>query len=194
MIPDRAITATSVVPPPTSTTMLPRGPSIGSPAPMAAAIGSDTIATRRAPAARPASRTARRSTSVMSDGTQMTSVGFVWIQERSKTWLRNPRISCSAMPKSAMTPSLSGRMARSPSGVRPSIRFASSPIATTRPDASIAATVGSSSTTPSPRARMSVFDVPRSIASSLDPRRRRRAPVAEGAMMADKLDAREVMR
>ena len=49
-IPPREMTATSVVPPPMSTTMLPVGSFTGSPAPMAAAIGSSMMYTRRAPA------------------------------------------------------------------------------------------------------------------------------------------------
>ena len=40
--PESEITATSVVPPPMSTIMLPVGSVIGSPAPIAAAIGSST--------------------------------------------------------------------------------------------------------------------------------------------------------
>jgi hypothetical protein len=39
-MPDREMTATSVVPPPMSTIMLPEGSVMGSPAPMAAAMGS----------------------------------------------------------------------------------------------------------------------------------------------------------
>ena len=39
-MPESEITATSVVPPPMSTIMLPPGSWMGSPAPMAAAIGS----------------------------------------------------------------------------------------------------------------------------------------------------------
>ncbi len=42
-IPERAITAISVVPPPMSITMLPVGVSTGSPTPIAAAIGSATM-------------------------------------------------------------------------------------------------------------------------------------------------------
>ncbi len=42
-MPPRLITATSVVPPPTSTTMLPVASWTGSPAPIAAAIGSSTM-------------------------------------------------------------------------------------------------------------------------------------------------------
>ena len=42
-MPDSAMTAMSVVPPPMSTIMLPRGESTGRPAPIAAAIGSDTM-------------------------------------------------------------------------------------------------------------------------------------------------------
>ena len=64
-MPDSAMTAISVVPPPMSITMLPVGVSTGRPTPMAAAIGSATIHTSLAPAVSAESRTARRSTSVM---------------------------------------------------------------------------------------------------------------------------------
>ena len=54
--------------------------------------------------------------------------------------------------KSAITPSLSGRIALIVPGVRPIIRFASSPTACTSPvDWSIATTDGSLSTMPRPR-------------------------------------------
>ena len=49
-MPLSAITAISVVPPPMSTTMLPVGVSTGSPTPIAAAMGSGTSSTSRAPA------------------------------------------------------------------------------------------------------------------------------------------------
>ena len=70
------MTATSVVPPPMSTTMLPVGSWIGSPAPIAAAIGSSMMYARREPAAMVASSTARCSTPVIPDGTQTTTRGF----------------------------------------------------------------------------------------------------------------------
>ena len=63
-IPPRAMTATSVVPPPMSTTMLPTGSETGSPAPIAAAIGCSIRYASRAPAWSVASMTARFSTSV----------------------------------------------------------------------------------------------------------------------------------
>ena len=49
-IPPSEITATSVVPPPMSTTILPVASFTGSPAPIAAAIGSSISATAFAPA------------------------------------------------------------------------------------------------------------------------------------------------
>ena len=49
-MPPREMTATSVVPPPMSTTMDPAGSAMGSPDPMAAAIGSSMVYARRAPA------------------------------------------------------------------------------------------------------------------------------------------------
>ena len=50
-MPPSASTATSVVPPPMSTTIDPDGWLTGRPAPIAAAIGSEMMCTRRAPAA-----------------------------------------------------------------------------------------------------------------------------------------------
>ena len=75
-MPPKEMTATSVVPPPMSTTMFPVGSCTGRPAPMAAAIGSSMMYALRAPAYSAASMTARCSTPVMPDGTQMTIRGF----------------------------------------------------------------------------------------------------------------------
>ena len=69
-------TATSVVPPPISTTIWPFGPEISSPAPRAAARGSSIRYTRRAPASMAALMTARSSTSVIPLGTQTITLGF----------------------------------------------------------------------------------------------------------------------
>src|SRR6266851_783606 len=63
-------TATSVVPPPTSTTIEPVGSVTGRPAPIAAAIGSSIRKTRLAPALSADSWIARRSTAVEPEGTQ----------------------------------------------------------------------------------------------------------------------------
>ena len=80
-MPPSEITATSVVPPPMSTIMLPAGSCTGSPAPIAAAIGSSIMsAGLRAPANSAASCTARRSTPVMPDGMQMTMRGFAHLR------------------------------------------------------------------------------------------------------------------
>ncbi len=75
-MPPSATTATSVVPPPMSTTMLPVGSCTGRPTPMAAAIGSSMMKAERAPARMVAPKTARRSTPVMPDGTQTTTRGL----------------------------------------------------------------------------------------------------------------------
>ena len=75
-IPPSEMTATSVVPAADVDDHVARGPSIGSPAPIAAAIGSSMMSTLRAPASLAASRTARSSTLVISAGTQMTTDGF----------------------------------------------------------------------------------------------------------------------
>ena len=74
-MPPRLMTAVSLVPPPMSMTMLPIGSSMGRSAPIAAAIGCSISCASAAPARRAASVTARRSTSVIADGTQMTTFG-----------------------------------------------------------------------------------------------------------------------
>ena len=75
-MPPSEMTAMSVVPPPMSATRLPFGLLMSRPAPMAAATGSSMRNTRFAPACVPASMTARSSTSVMIEGTQMTTFGL----------------------------------------------------------------------------------------------------------------------
>ena len=67
-IPPRDITATSVVPPPISTIIVPLGWDISIPAPIAAAIGSSIRKTSLAPASIVASITAFFSTSVTPEG------------------------------------------------------------------------------------------------------------------------------
>ena len=149
-IPPSEMTATSVVPPPMSTIMFPVGSATGSPAPIAAAIGSSIRYALRAPAFSVASSTARFSTPVTPDGTHTTTRGCAnrcWC-----TFMMKCRSICSVTSKSAITPSLSGRIALIVPGVRPSIRFASSPTACTSPVRwSIATTDGSESTIPRPR-------------------------------------------
>src|SRR6266540_792550 len=159
------ITATSLVPPPTSTTMLPLGPPISSPPPIAAAIGSSIRVTSRAPAERHASSRARVSTSVIPEGAHITTRGCAK-RCPSTLWMKWRSI-CSVTSKSAITPCRSGRLAEIVAGVRPIIRFASSPTAYTLPLLeSVATTEGSESTIPRPRTYTSVFAVPRSIARS----------------------------
>ncbi len=87
-MPPREMTATSVVPPPMSTTMFPVGSLTGSPAPMAAAIGSSMMCTRRAPARCAASSTARRSTPVTPDGTHTTTRGRARWRRRCTFWMK----------------------------------------------------------------------------------------------------------
>ena len=74
-MPPSDVTATSVVPPPMSTIIEPDGSFTGSPAPIAAAIGSSTSRHQRAPAESAASWTARFSTSVTPDGIPMITRG-----------------------------------------------------------------------------------------------------------------------
>ena len=75
----------------------------------------------------------------------------------------------SVTEKSEITPSRSGRTATIVEGVRPTISFASSPIASTRFETvSIATTDGSSTTMPRPRTKTSVLAVPRSMPMSCE--------------------------
>ena len=87
-MPPSEMTATSVVPPPMSTTMLPVGSWIGSPAPIAAAMGSSMMYARREPAAMVASSTARCSTPVMPEGTQTTTRGFASRRRLCTRWMK----------------------------------------------------------------------------------------------------------
>src|ERR1700726_3346247 len=72
---DAVVAAPGEVPPPISSTIEPRASCTGSPAPTAAAIGSLTIATLRAPAPSADSRIARRSTWVEPNGTHTSTRG-----------------------------------------------------------------------------------------------------------------------
>ena len=151
-MPPNEITATSVVPPPMSTTSEPVGSVTGSPAPIAAAIGSSIKNTRRAPALSADSWIARRSTAVEPEGTAMITWGLA---KRCRLWTLRMKclIISSATSKSAMTPSRNGRMASIFPGVRPSMSLASSPTASTwaLPRwVAIATTEGSSRTMPRP--------------------------------------------
>ncbi len=151
-MPPSESTATSVVPPPTSTTIEPVGSVTGSPAPIAAAIGSSIRYTRRAPALSADSWIARRSTAVEPEGTQTITCGEAKVR-RLCTLRMKCLIISSATSKSAITPSRSGRIAVMLPGVRPSIIFASSPTARTcfLPFTSAMATTdGSLSTMPRP--------------------------------------------
>ena len=149
-MPPSEITAISVVPPPISTTMLPVASSTGSPAPIAAAIGSSMRYASRAPACCAASMTARFSTSVTPEGTPTTTRGRTNDLERIALRMKYFSIAC-VTSKSAMTPSFIGRMATMLPGVRPIICFASSPTARTSPvSLFIATTDGSRSTIPRP--------------------------------------------
>ncbi len=99
---------------------------------------------------------ARRSTWVEPQGTQISTRGLGRIIRLSCTlWMKYWSIF-SVTVKSAMTPSLSGRMAVMFWGVRPSICLASSPTAATDlgppvRSCRMATTEGSSSTMPCPR-------------------------------------------
>ena len=134
-----------------STTMLPTGSLIGRFAPIAAAIGCSMSCTSAAPDLRADSLTARRSTAVIADGTQMSTLGRLnrltptrCIKRRTMRWVTS---------KSVMAPLCNGRLATTCVGVRPIICQASSPSARTSPERSLMAiTDGSASTTPSPRA------------------------------------------
>ncbi len=86
------------------------------------------------------------------------------------------RSICSVTSKSAITPWRSGRVAEIWAGVRPIIRWASAPTATTSPvRSSMATTDGSESTMPRPCTWTTVLAVPRSTAMS----RADRSPITD---------------
>ena len=175
-------TATSVVPPPMSTISEPDGSDTGSPAPIAAAMGSSIRRAQRAPALRAASRTARFSTSVTPDGMPSSIRGRGIRPTRSCTLFTKYLIICSVTSKSLMTPSRSGRTAMIEAGVRPTMRLASAPMARTRLVlASMATTDGSEITIPRSRTCTSVFAVPRSIPMSREKRPRSRSSMREAS-------------
>ena len=130
-IPERAMTAISVVPPPISIIIFPLGCMIFTPIPMAAAMGS-WIRYTSFPLTRSAdSRTARISTSVIPDGIQMT-MRRAGVKKRflsAGIFLINILIICSEASKSAITPSFNGRIVLMFSWVFPCIRAASCPTA-----------------------------------------------------------------
>ena len=156
-MPPKEITATSVVPPPISTTIEPLASETFKPAPIAAAIGSSIRYTWLAPAPSADSRMARRSTCVEPHGTQTIMRGLGANILRGCTMRMKCLSICSVTVKSAITPSFMGRMASILPGTRPSICFASRPTACMiflppgPPSWRIATTEGSSSTMPLPR-------------------------------------------
>src|SRR5215210_7195529 len=170
-IPPIEITATSLLPPPTSTIIDPWASLTGSPAPMAAARGSSIVYACRAPADSVASLTALSSTPVTPLGTHTTTLGP---ESERRILLCGCALRMkyesifSVTSKSAITPSFKGRIATMWPGVRPSILFAADPTATTLSVLlSMATTEGSERTIPCPLTNTSVFAVPRSIATSL---------------------------
>ncbi|MOA30962.1 hypothetical protein D3C78_1520880 [compost metagenome] len=128
-MPPSEMTATSVVPPPMSTTMEPLASDTARPAPMAAAMGSSIRKTWDAPAPKADSRMARRSTWVDPQGTQTMIRGLGASMLRGCTMRMNCLSICSVTVKSAITPSFMGRMASILPGTRPSICLASWPTA-----------------------------------------------------------------
>src|SRR5690625_2168036 len=81
-IPPKEITATSVVPPPISTIILPVGSHTGKSDPIAGAKGSAIVKASFAPACLAASTTDRSSTFVIPVGTQITTIGLLKKAER----------------------------------------------------------------------------------------------------------------
>ena len=89
--------------------MLPTGSWMESPAPMAAAIGCSIRKDADAPARRAASLTARRSTAVMADGTQISTLGR--LMRLTPTRFRRTDSMRSVTSKSVMAPPRNGRSA-----------------------------------------------------------------------------------
>jgi len=132
-----------------STIRFPLGSCTGNPVPIAAASGSSTSVTWRAPAERTASSIARFSTSDASDGTHTRMRGRISLltpARRSTT----SSIRC-VVSNSVIVPARSGRTATTLPESPPTASHASSPIATTSPVAAFSATTaGSENTMPSP--------------------------------------------
>jgi len=121
-----------------SMTMLPSAPSMGSPAPIAAAIGSSTMST----VARAGQLRGVLDGPLLdagdSAGTQIVTCGLGWKNADQNerlfmTFLMKYASIASVTSKSAMTPSRNGRMALMCAGVLPSIWRAPSPTARTLP-------------------------------------------------------------
>ena len=171
-IPDRAMTAIPVVPPPMSTTMFPEGLSTSIPDPMAAHIVSSIRYTFLAPAASADSLTALFSTSVISSGTDIITLGRTKLLLLPLDFFMKYSIILWAASKSAITPSRSGLMALIEPGVLPTISLACLPTAMSFdlcPGISCTATTdGSLDTIPWPFEYTRVFAVPRSIARSFE--------------------------
>ena len=152
--------------------MLPRDSVIGSPAPMAAAMGSSMRNASRAPADMVASNTARFSTSVTPLGIPTTTRGR-GTGTSDCSWALPMKYSSMAwvISNSEITPSRRGRMAMMLAGVRPTIWRASAPIASARRLLfSIATQEGSLITMPRPRTLTRVLAVPRSMPMSREKR------------------------
>jgi len=150
--------AISVVPPPISRIIEPRGSPIGMPAPIAAALASIMRFTLEAPAFLTHSCIARFSTWVEPDGMQTITRGAGRNQPLLWTLRKNCCNIFSVAVRLATTPSRIGRSAIMFPGVRPSICLASSPTAHTNlglkisPLLLMATTEGSFRTIPLPRA------------------------------------------
>ena len=159
------MTATSLVPPPTSMTIRPTGSPMATQAPMAAAIGSSMSCTRRAPAEerRLLDRAALHLGDARGRAHDEPRVGAAAIEdllhEVAQHLLGDLEVRDNAVAR--------GRVAEISAGVRPIIRCASAPPATTSPvRSSIATTDGSESTMPRPCTWTTVLAVPRSTAMS----------------------------
>src|SRR5688572_1331147 len=118
-MPESAMTAISVVPPPMSMTMFPVGVSTGSPTPMAAAMGSATMYTSLAPAALALCRTARRSSSVMPLGTPTTALGRDRLQEVAQHDLGHVHVGDDAVLERTHRTDALGRTAQRLLGLQP---------------------------------------------------------------------------
>ncbi len=104
----------------------------------------------------------------MPDGTQIT-IRPMDENQLGRTRRMRPLMSASAIEKSAMTPSLSGRMVSMSLCVRSCIIRASCPMATALPERRSMATMdGSLSTMPLSWTWMRVLAVPRSMATSTE--------------------------
>ena len=164
-IPPSDTTAASHIPAPMFTTMHPTGAPISAPHPAAAASGASISAASRIPAPCAASSAARRSTSLIPHGTDITA-RTLENDAVATCFIKYLSIATVAL-YAVIAPPRIGIIADTPSGVLPIISLAAEPIATTWSLVLLFITSDGSFNNTSPfSSQIKVVDVPKSIPKS----------------------------